>query len=446
MEQSLSRSVPIPVKAALTVAVLTALALTIVALLMLRIDLTAREFAAAERAEREFTDLAEKLPGLADDPELASLGQVALAELGAIARETGQDRLVAVRSAAMSGDDWPAAMRGFGRSYVRFGTGEETYAGVRRALADGSEVVIAYPVRSTGPLSNAFRRWGIALAAVIVAIAGLVALITGAAISRRIAQLNALCERVEQGEVEARSQVASADEIGILASHMNTMLDELQRRLEALRDTTDGIAHDLRTPLARVQGRLSRLEENATSERDRAEARLAAEELALLMDAFNALLELREIETHGLIPADRFRVDKAVEDAIELYEAVAEETHGLRIVRHLQPCEAPGNAQLIVRAVANLIDNAIKVSPKGSAIEITLGCEGEWAEIAVTDSGPGLSWPMGPHRSTLGGHGIGLRIVRAVARQHGGSFALTDLAPGARATLALPTRRLRQVS
>ena len=450
MERTLSRTVPIPILAALTVALTTTLALVIVAALMLQIDTTARELAAAQQAEREFADLAKKLPGLTQDPEIAGMGRMALAELGAISSETGQDRIVAVRGGGSAAASWPQNLTVFSENYVRFDGDENSYAGVQRTLGDRSEVLVAYPVASTGPLTSAFLRWGLVIAAVIVVIAALVALITGVAISRRIAKLNALCERVEAGEVTARHPVSTTDEIGTLGSHMNTMLDELQRRLEALRDTADGLAHDLRTPLARVQGRLSRLEEMVTSDRASAEVRLAGEELARLMDAFNALLELREIETQGVLSVDKFPVEKAVADAVELYEAVAEEDHHVQIVCDLQPCEAMGNAPLIVRATANLIDNALKVSPDGGTIHVSVVCQPDNVEIVVQDQGAGLGHLPAGHRSSLGGHGIGLRIVRAVARQHGGSFSLGNVEPdhgsGARAVLILPLRGFRKVS
>ncbi|WP_191229053.1 sensor histidine kinase [Aurantiacibacter xanthus] len=443
----LSRKVPIPILAALTMALATTLAVALVTLVLWRIDTTARELRAAENAEREYAELTKKLPGLGEDPEMAGLALAALGELGAVAREAGQARYIAVHDSRKQAAGWPTTIDPLAPGYVRFNKSGTAYAGVVRSLGDGSEVLVAYRVASTGPLTQAFWRWGAAIVAVIVAIAGLVAWITGAAISRRIARLNALCERVGEGEVTARHPVTTSDELGTLATHMNAMLDELQRRLEALRDTADGLAHDLRTPLARVQARLSRLEDMLGDTRSAAEVRLASEELARLMEAFNAMLELREIETQGALSVEPFDVARAVENAIELYEAVAEEEHNVCIVRELGPCTTVGSASLVVRAVANLLDNALKVSPEGATIRVSLTCREHAAAIRVADEGPGLA-PMADQspRSTLGGHGIGLRIVRAVARQHGGSFSLANGEQGAVAELILPRRLHRQVS
>tara|TARA_A100001391_G_scaffold130111_4_gene89425 strand:+ start:6401 stop:7744 length:1344 start_codon:yes stop_codon:yes gene_type:complete len=447
MERTLSRKVPIPILAALTMALATTLAVALVTLVLWRIDTTARELRAAESAEREYADLTEKLTGLGEDPEMAGLALAALGDLGAATREAGPARYIAVRAPTTQPSRWPKDLSPLANDYVHFNRGGSAYAGVVRNLGNGSEVLVAYRVTSTGPLTNAFWRWGTAIVAVIVVIAGLVAWITGAAISRRIARLNALCERVEEGEVTARHPVTTNDELGTLARHMNAMLDELQRRLEALRDTADGLAHDLRTPLARVQARLSRLEDLLGDGRSAAEVRLASEELSRLMEAFNALLELREIETQGALSVEPFDVAKAIEDAVELYEAVAEEEHKVRIVRELGACTTMGNASLVVRAVANLLDNALKVSPEGATIRVQLACREHAAVIAVADEGPGFS-PVADQsrRSTLGGHGIGLRIVCAVARQHGGSFNLTNGKKGALAELILPRRIHRQVS
>ncbi|MEN7535658.1 sensor histidine kinase [Aurantiacibacter flavus] len=447
MERTLSRKVPIPILAALTMALATTLAVALVTLVLWRIDTTARELRAAENAEREYAELVEKLPGLGEDREMAGLALAALGDLGAVARENGQARYIAVNRAAAQEAGWPSDLDPLAPGYVRFRKGGEAYAGVVRGLGDDSEVLVAYRVASIGPLTQAFWRWGAAIVAVIVAITGLVAWITGAAISRRIARLNALCERVGEGEVTARHPVTTNDELGTLATHMNAMLDELQRRLEALRDTADGLAHDLRTPLARVQARLSRLEDLLGDTRSAAEVRLASEELARLMEAFNALLELREIETQGVFSVQPFDVAKAIEDAIELYEAVAEEERDVRIVRELGECRTMGSASLVVRAVANLLDNALKVSPEGATIRVTLACREDAAVIRVADEGPGVvTLSDQPQRSTLGGHGIGLRIVRAVTRQHGGSFSLANGEKGALAELVLPRRTYRQVS
>ena len=444
MRRISARSIPVPLKAAATVAALTTVALVLVAVLMARIDLTAREYRAAEAAEREYSAIAGKLPGFGDDPELDEIGIAALGELGKLAAEGGQDRLVAVRRSGEA--PWPYGLRRLADGFVAFDLKGARYAGVVRPLGDGSAVLVAVPVPSTGPLRAAFWRWGLLIAGVIVVIAALTAAIIGAAITRRIALLNALCEDVERGNVEARHADASGDEIGVLSRHMNRMLDELQRRLEALRDTTDGLAHDLRTPLARVQGRLSRLDDSLDGGPGAGELHLAIQELARLMDSFNALLELREIETEGPVPAQAFSVRKAVEDAIDLYEAVAEDVRDIRIDAVLQPCSAVGSAPLVVRAVANLLDNAIKASPDHGVVDVSLEEDGGNAVIRVRDRGVGLTSEDSKRVSTLGGHGIGLRIVRAVARRHGGRFTLSDGDPGALAELTLPRPFTRQVS
>ncbi|MBZ6378012.1 MULTISPECIES: HAMP domain-containing sensor histidine kinase [Pacificimonas] len=414
---------------------------------MLLIDREARQLSAAEGAARDLASLETKLPGVLTDPELAVMGRSALQEIGRIAEEEGQLRIVHLRTPGQRPADWPAT-RPLGGGYVLFeGADGARAAGIRRQLADGSEVLVGRTVQGTGPLRETLLGWGAAIALLIIAMAALAAWIVGRSISRRIAELNQLCEDVEGGDVHARHTVSGGDEIALLARHMNRMLDELERRLEALRDTTDGLAHDLRTPLARVQGRLSRIEDLAGNDRCGAEIRLAATELDRLMESFNALLDLREIETEAPVTTTPFDVVQAVEDAIDLYEAVAEDEYGITIRRDFTRCTAAGNASLIVRAAANLIDNAIKASAQGSDIVVAVDCTEDCVAISVRDSGIGLTAKPRGQASTLGGHGIGLRIVRAVARRHGGEFSLTDLSPGARATLTLPRLAgMRQVS
>jgi signal transduction histidine kinase len=435
----------IPAKAALFVAVFAAAAIAIAVAGLLLIDRHSRELDAAEGAARDLASLTRKLPGILDDPALAVMGRTALQEIDRIADEEGQERIVRVRRAGTPPADWPE-VQPFGEDFILFSEGGTRAAGRRIVLADGSEVLVGRPVAETGPLQATLFGWGIVISVLIVALAALAAFVVGRAISRRLGNLNQLCDEVERGAVDARHIVRGRDEIALLAAHMNRMLDELQRRMEALRDTTDGLAHDLRTPLARVQGRLTRIEDMADDDRFGAEVRVASGELERLMDSFNALLELREIETETALTPDRFDVAAAVEDAAELYEAVAEDEHGITFERDLQTCRAAGNASLIVRAAANMIDNAIKASPNGGRIRIATACSGTAVEISVRDWGVGLTGQR-QARSTFGGHGIGLRIVRAVARRHGGEFTLTALNQGVQAILKLPIApQERQVS
>jgi signal transduction histidine kinase len=252
---------------------------------------------------------------------------------------------------------------------------------------------------------------------------------------------------VGDGDITARiADPGPPDEIGVLARHMNGMLGELERRIHGLRAASDHIAHDLRTPLARVRARLSSME-SADDADIAGQAARAAAELDRLMAAFNALLELREIESDISAPPALFDVKAAVEDAIDLYEAVAEDEKQVSIGRSIAAGRFSGDRELVIRALANLIENALKVSPAGGEIRVTAAAahkDGEPAlELSVADEGPGFpDQDASEQRSTLGGHGLGLIIVRAIAERHRGEVRVERLAPGARVTLLLRTPRL----
>jgi signal transduction histidine kinase len=224
------------------------------------------------------------------------------------------------------------------------------------------------------------------------------ALIVGGQTAARIRRLNRVCDRVGEGDVKARiADPGPPDEIGVLARHMNGMFGELERRIHGLRAASDHIAHDLRTPLARVRARLSTMEDAADPETAEQAIRAAAE-LDRLMAAFNALLELREIESDISSLPSLFDIAGAVEDAIDLYEAVAEDEKQVRITRAIAAGRFVGDRELVIRALANLIENALKVSPPGAIITVSAQParkDGEPAlELRVTDEGPGL-FPAG---------------------------------------------------
>lgn len=428
-----------------------ALALSLTGLAM--VDRDARRLAAAEAAQHDFEALDEKLPGVIGDPAAAPLLAAAVSEIGQYAGRTGQPRiaLAKARDGRVRGT-WPAWARDVRPWRQGFVIGQAPEGGeilgIERRLPGGSSLLIARPVASASALRRSLGLWGGGIVALLMGLSIVTALIVGRQTAARIRRLNQVCDRVGEGDVQARIvDPGPPDEIGILARHMNGMLGELERRIHSLRAASDHIAHDLRTPLARVRARLSTMEDSAdpaTAE----QAGRAAAELDRLMAAFNALLELREIESDISSPPALFGIAAAVEDAVDLYEAVAEDEKQVRIVRTVAAGQFVGDREMVIRALANLIENALKVSPPGGTIGIAAQPahkDGEPAlELSVTDEGPGFPEPEEPPepRSTLGGHGLGLVIVRAIAERHRGEVRVENGARGAVVTLLLRTPRL----
>ena len=285
--------------------------------------------------------------------------------------------------------------------------------------------------------------WRIAIT-LALALAGGIAMSRGTA--RRIEAINQTSRDIMSGDLDRRIPAGGTnDEFDQLAGNLNTMLDRIQGLMEGLRHVSDNIAHDLRTPLTRLRGRLEELDDRALSASERSRRIDAAvAEADALLSMFNALLRITQIEAGGR--RDNFAaVDLAelLNDVAELYEPVAHEK-GLSFSAH---CEAAssvtGDRDLLFQAVANLADNAIKYTPAGGSV--TLHTSGK--SVTVSDTGPGVPEEAREdvfrrfHRleksRSQPGSGLGLSLVKAVAQLHGGTVRLEDNRPGLKAELTI---------
>ena len=285
--------------------------------------------------------------------------------------------------------------------------------------------------------------WGIAIT-LALALAGGIAMSRGTA--RRIEAINQTSRDIMSGDLDRRIPAGGTnDEFDQLAGNLNTMLDRIQGLMDGLRHVSDNIAHDLRTPLTRLRGRLEELDDRALSASERSRRIDAAvAEADALLSMFNALLRITQIEAGGR--RDNFAaVDLAelLNDVAELYEPVAQEK-GLSFSAH---CEAAscvtGDRDLLFQAVANLADNAIKYTPAGGSV--TLHTSGK--SVTVSDTGPGVPEEAREdvfrrfHRleksRSQPGSGLGLSLVKAVAQLHGGTVRLEDNRPGLKAELTI---------
>ena len=264
---------------------------------------------------------------------------------------------------------------------------------------------------------------------------------------RRVEQVNRTAERVIAGNLSDRvPRRGTHDEFDQLAANLNGMLDQIERLMSGMREVTDNVAHDLKTPLARLRARL----ELALLGPDDACARSAAiraaiEEADRLLATFNALLSIAEAEAGARNrtdePLDLGQIARAV---VELYEPLADEKGFALRLDSAPGTMIRGDRHLLSQAVANLLDNALKYgAPEHGRGDIAIAVresEGH-ALIEVADRGPGIPESdretvldrfvrLEPSRSTPG-NGLGLSLVRAVARRHAGNVTLVDnQAPG----------------
>ena len=229
------------------------------------------------------------------------------------------------------------------------------------------------------------------------------------------------------------------------------MLERIARRMDGVRQVSNAIAHDLRTPITRARARLEDAALHARSEGElRAGVERAVSDLDNVTAVFHALMRIAEIEV-GARRSAFAEVDLGplLADLAELYSAVAEEHGGLRLRLEVPDTLAIlGDRDLLQQAVANLLDNAIKFSPDGGQITLAAARVERQVRLSVADQGPGIPEADRPRaterffrgeaaRSTPGS-GLGLALVQAVALLHEGSLVLEDAHPGLRATLVIP--------
>jgi signal transduction histidine kinase len=219
--------------------------------------------------------------------------------------------------------------------------------------------------------------------------------------------------------------------------------------MDGVRQVSNAIAHDLRTPITRARTRLEDAAIHAGTEAElRAAVERAMSDLDGVVNVFQALLRIAEIEAGARRSAFApFDLAPLLTDLAELYDAVAEE-RGIALRAEI-PDQLPGlgDRDMVQQAVANLLDNALKFSPADTIITLAAHSVANGIEIIVADQGPGIPeadraraaerFFRGEAARSTPGSGLGLALVQAVAHLHGGTLVLSDAAPGLRATLTL---------
>jgi len=293
--------------------------------------------------------------------------------------------------------------------------------------------------------------WGLAIS-VGLALAG--GLMMTSSMVRRIEAINDTSREIVEGDLTRRIPASGAgDDFDRLVGNLNGMLDRITGLMETVRQVSDNIAHDLRTPLTRLRSRLeiARAQQGDGDPEARAAVEQAIEEADGLLATFQALLRIARIEAEqrreGFAAVE---LGPLLTDVAELYEPVAADRDQTIALQVTDGVVIDGDRDLLFQAVANLVDNAIKYTPIGGHIVLGLRLAGDAVELSVADTGPGIPADqrervfdrfhrLESSRSTPGS-GLGLSLVRAVARLHGATIRLTDNAPGLRVTLALPRR------
>ena len=322
-------------------------------------------------------------------------------------------------------------------------------------LGSGLRLIVGRDVEGQRRLADEMRN-AYFLALGFLSLTGLLAgLVMSRLALKRIETINVATRSIMNGDLSRRMTiVGTGDEFDVLSTNLNAMLDRIEALMSGLREVSDNIAHDLKTPLSRLRiSAESALMDPRGAEAYREGLEHTIDKADELIKTFNALLLVARLEAGVLDEnAEAFDVGRLVRDFAELYEPVAEE-RGMKLVLDVaEGTTIIANRQLIGQAVANLIDNAIKYSAKTKdpVIRITMRAHEDAVEIAVADRGPGIA-PDDRERvlrrfvrleksRTEPGTGLGLSLVQAVARLHGGGVRLEDNAPGLRVVLRIPKR------
>lgn len=367
----------------------------------------------------------------------------------------------------------PGVMGSIGWSETAYRRLDDQDNGDHRALVYVTQLTNGFRLLVGRDLEERRRMFGIVakaaqwsiLVVVVLGIGG--GIFVARRVLRRIDAMTGTAQRIMAGDLSGRLPVGrSGDELDRLAENLNAMLERIEALMVGLKEVSDNIAHDLKTPLTRLRNRAEEALARSSSESDyRAALERTIEESDGLIRTFNALLMIARAESgQARGDMDDFDASDVANGIHELYEPLAEDDGMTLRVKTSGPAWIHGNRELISQALANLVENAIKygkpvatVQPLGAgaavgAKEILIEArrEGDQVLLSVTDHGPGIPEADRKHAverfvrleasRTLPGSGLGLSLASAVATLHGGELRLGDSRPGLVATLGIPAR------
>jgi hypothetical protein len=359
-----------------------------------------------------------------------------------------------MRRVAGNLERWPSAVRSTDAWYelpVRR-AGITSLARLQRYdLPNGFHLLVGRDVQVRAQLRTLLTDALLWALVIVGAMATAGALLVRSLFRRTLANVSATASAIAAGDFAQRVKLSGrGDEFDQLAETINDMLDRIGRLMDGVRQVSNAIAHDLRTPITRARTRLEDAALHAHSPEElRAAIERATADLDGIVAVFQALLRIAEIEAGSRRSAfARFDLAPLLADLAELYGAVAEDRQVSVAVDAPDHLPAYGDRDLVQQAVANLMDNAVKFSPPGGQVRLQAALGESGVEVTVADQGPGIPtidraraterFFRGEAARSTPGAGLGLALVQAVAQLHQGSLRLEDAGPGLRATLSLP--------
>lgn len=329
----------------------------------------------------------------------------------------------------------------------RDGHSADSVRGLALPIATGEVLVLARSTAVRDQVSTIIHRsmlWGLSLTIIPGVIGGLL-LARGPL--KRVRAIEAATQPIMRGDLHQRLPVSSRrDELDLLAGVVNTMLDEIERLMSEVKGVCDSIAHDLRTPLTRVRAQLHRLRRDASTaggHDDLVERALA--DIDGLLDRFRALLRISELEDmHRRAGFAEMDLRTTLQNVHEIYAPVAEDRH-VRFDLELPTgtegfLPMHGDPQLLLEALSNIVDNAIKFTPVSGQVRLRALHTERGPRIDVIDTGPGIAasergivlqrfYRSASSSKAVAGSGLGLSIVAAIIKLHGFRLEISAAAP-----------------
>jgi heavy metal sensor kinase len=319
-------------------------------------------------------------------------------------------------------------------------------------IGPGKIIQIGQSLKAYERLMESFREIFGATMSIILVFSGL----TGWFMARRallgVAEVTRTAMDISSGAFDRRVCVkARGDEITRLASTFNSMLDQIHALITGMREMTDSIAHDLRSPITRIRG-VAEMTLTSGKSIDEYETMAAntIEECDHLLEMINTMLDISEAEAGATkLAMEKTDIAKVVRDACELFQPTAEDK-GVTINSQAPArCYVSGDIQKLQRMVANLLDNAVKYTPSEGSVTVSINGDEEQIAVSFNDTGIGISEHDLPHifkrfyrcdkSRSQAGIGLGLSLAMAIARAHGGNIiANSNLGKGSTFTVTLP--------
>lgn len=329
-----------------------------------------------------------------------------------------------------------------------FGNGPRYY-GLGTKLDDGGYYFVAHDTSLIDTLNESILETVLLVFAAFVFCGVGGGLLMGALVRRRLVAIGQTVQTIQKGDLTARLPVASGqDELDDLCGMFNAVLDQNERLVESLRQVSNDIAHDMRTPLTRLRHRLQRLVSGPQGEA-KSEAELAIEDLDASLEMFSSLLQLAEIEATGNVTRqEAIDFSDEVHKCLEIFESAVEDGHHALHADLARNVTIRADAVLLRQLISNILDNALLHTPADTSISVSVRESARQAVLCIADNGPGVPaallqklperfFRLDRSRSTPG-TGLGVSLARAIAERFGGSLRLEDNAPGLRVVVSFP--------